>query len=113
MDYQQASALQNAGQQTQGLNQQAINDAMARWQFGQQQPYQNLQNYIQNIQGNYGQNQTQTQPYFQNNTANALSTGLGAFSLGNAATGGQLTNWLGSLFGGSSAPAATSIWTGF
>jgi hypothetical protein len=99
LDYQQAAALQDAGQTTQGLNQAAINDALARWNFGQQQPYGNLQNYMQNIQGNYGGTQTQTQPYFTNPTANALSTGIGAFTLGNALTGGQLSSGLGNLFG--------------
>lgn len=99
LDYQQAAALQDAGTTTQGLNQAAINDAMARYNFGQQQPYANLQNYMQNIQGNYGGTQTQTTPYYQNGTANALSTGLGAFTLGNAATGGQLSSGLSNLFG--------------
>lgn len=109
MSYQQAAALQDAGQTTQGLNQAAINDAMARWNYGQQQPYANLQNYMQNIMGNYGGTSATTQPYFQNGTANALSTGLGAFTLGNALTGGQLSSGLGNLFGNLFGTNTTSL----
>lgn len=99
MDYQQAAALQDAGTTAQGLNQSAINDAMARYNYGQQQPYTNLQNYMQNIQGNYGGTSTSTSPYFQNGTANALSTGIGALTLGNQLSGGQLQSGLGNIFG--------------
>ena len=94
MSYQQAGALQDAGQTTQGLNQQAITDAMNRWNYQQQQPYQNLQNYMQNIQGNYGSQGTSTSPYYQNQTANLLAEGLGGTSI--------LNNLFGSNQGGSS-----------
>jgi hypothetical protein len=83
LDYQQAAAMQEAGGNLQQLNQQAITDAMNRWNFGQQQPYSNLQTYMQNIQGNYGNQATQQETNYVNPMANALSSGLGAYGIGN------------------------------
>jgi hypothetical protein len=126
LDYQQAAALQEAGGNIQTLNQQAIQDAVNRWNYGQQQPYQNLQTYMQGIQGTYGGQGSESQPYFTNPMANALSGGLGAYGIGNwlggkgpgsgnaaggaanaanAAAGGgslfsQIGNWAGSALGG-------------
>jgi hypothetical protein len=81
LSYQQAGALQDAGQTTQGLNQAAINDAMQRWNYGQQQPYQNFQTYMQNLGGSYGSSGTESQPYYQNSLANTLAGGLGGSAL--------------------------------
>lgn len=53
-DYGNISQLYGAGQPLQGLEQQAIQDAMQRWNFAQQLPYDQLQNYMSMIQGNYG-----------------------------------------------------------
>lgn len=114
LSYQQAGALQDAGQTLQGLNQQAITDAMNRWSYGQQQPYLNYQNYMQNIGGSYGSSGTESQPYYQNSTANALAGGLGGSALikglfggnsggGNAGTaaaaggGNTVGSWLGNV----------------
>jgi hypothetical protein len=99
LDYEQAAALTGAGQDVQSLNQAAINDAMARYNYGQQLPYSNLQNYMQNIQGNYGGTTTQTSPYFTNPTANLLSSGLGAYTLANTLSGGSLGSGISSLWG--------------
>jgi hypothetical protein len=116
MQYQQAGALQDAGSTLQGLNQSAITDAMNRWNFGQQQPYQNLQNYMQNIQGNYGSNTTASQPYYSNSLANTLGGALGGSALANSMFGGNNSNSGGgigstlsglynSIFGGGSGPS--------
>ena len=107
MDYQQAAALQDAGQTTQGLNQQAITDAMNRYNYGQQQPYQNLQTYMGNITGNYGSQGSSTQPYFENQLANLLGTGVGATSLlnglfGSGSGGSSLLSNIGNFFSGGS-----------
>lgn len=75
-----------AGGQLQGLDQQSINDAVQRWNYQQNLPLSNLQNYISNITaqtGGTGQSST-TQPYFQNQGANALSGALGGGILGSS-----------------------------
>ena len=88
MDYQQAMALQEAGGNLQNLNQQAINDAVARWNFGQNQPYQNLQTYMSTVMGMPGGTGSSSTPYYNNSTANALSSGLGAYAMGRNLFGG-------------------------
>lgn len=77
-----AQAGVQAGNQQQGLDQQSINDALARFNYGQQQPYNNLNNYMQTIQGNYGSSGTQNTPYFQSQLAqaNAAASGIGSLA---------------------------------
>lgn len=91
----------NAGQQQQGLNQNLITDAMNRWNFQQQQPYQNLSNFIGNVQGNgvgqYASSQQQ-QPYFNNPMGNILGGTMALGGLNNAGMFGS--SGLAGLFGG-------------
>ncbi len=54
--------------------QQAINDAVARWNFGQELPYNKLNQYIGAVTGNYGGNSQLTQPYFNPPGQSPLST---------------------------------------
>ncbi len=76
MSYDQAAALQGAGQAQQGLNQQAINDAVQRWNYNQQLPYNTLNNYISEIQGNYGGTQKTQTPYASNTLNDMLQFGV-------------------------------------
>jgi hypothetical protein len=84
---------------------------MARFQFGQQLPYQQLQGYLSSVygspMGSYG-TQTTQQPMYQNRTTGALSGalagGLGGYALGQAFP--SLAGTLGSSY---AAPALGAI----
>jgi hypothetical protein len=53
-DYTDLAALESIGAQKQQLGQSELNDATARWDFYQRQPYDKLGTYLNNIGGNYG-----------------------------------------------------------
>jgi hypothetical protein len=53
-DYTDLAALESIGQQKQGLGQNELNDAVQRWQYYQQLPYDKLGQFLNNIGGNYG-----------------------------------------------------------
>ena len=76
------TALQSAGLTQQDLQNQ-INAQIQQWNYNQMLPWNQLGLYNSMIQGNYGNSTqgTQTQPYYTNPTANAISGiagGLGA-----------------------------------
>lgn len=105
-----------AGTSQQGLNQNLINDAKARWDFQQQQPYSNLSNFIANVQGNVGNlgQKTTQEPYFTNPMANVLGGigGLGALNnMGMFGSGGLsgLLGLGGAAGGGMSADAMSAL----
>lgn len=77
----------SAGQTQQGLTQAAINDAIQRFNYGQTLPYQQLNQYLGEISGNYGSTGTTVSPFYQNQTANVLSGGLGGALAGSALLG--------------------------
>lgn len=92
-DYTDLSALSNAGGALQGQSQANINDQMARYNYTQGQPMQQLQNYLGLLNGTgVGNTQTQTSPYYNNQAAGMLGTGLGALGaiggLGSLGTAG-------------------------
>jgi hypothetical protein len=86
-DYIDAQALLGVGAQREGLGQQYINDQLARWNYAQQQPWQNLQNYsgLVNGMGSMGGTTSQTAP-------GAESNPLGS-ALGGAAAGSMFGPW--------------------
>jgi hypothetical protein len=88
-DYLPAAKLAEVGAAQQDQQQQAINDAMQRYQFNQQAPYQQLGLYNSLVQGNYGANTNTTA------TSQFAPRSIGAGMLGGAATGGAL-GYLGS-----------------
>jgi len=53
-DYQDISALQGIGSQRQDLAQSEIEDAVNRWMYNQQLPYDKLGQFLNNTGGNYG-----------------------------------------------------------
>lgn len=53
-DYTDLGALEAIGQQKQQLGQSELNDAIARWQYYQQLPYDKLGQFFNNIGGQYG-----------------------------------------------------------
>jgi hypothetical protein len=86
-----AQALGQVGAQQEAIAGQPLQEEMARFQFGQQLPYQQLQGYLSSVYGSpmgaYG-TQTTQQPLYQNRTTGALSGalagGLGGYALGQA-----------------------------
>lgn len=108
-DYTDLGALATTGAQVQGQNQANIGDAMARYNYTTGQPMQQIQNYLGLLNGTgVGNTQTQTSPYYQNNSANALGMGLGL--LGGANAIGGLTSGSG-LLSASSMPALAAFFS--
>jgi hypothetical protein len=77
-DYMNLSQLQNAGANQDLYAQQTIDDARARYDYGQNQPGQTVDDYIRRLTGLQGTNgvQTTSQPLYQNQWANALGTAM-------------------------------------
>lgn len=88
--------LGGVGGQIQGQAQQLIDANRNAYNYQQQLPYQQLQQYEQFL-GGLTPGMSQTSPYFTNPTANALGTGLGGLALYNGIKGAM-----------KAAPAATS-----
>lgn len=88
MPLQNYAAMADAGSQYQAQNQKAINDAISKFNFNQNLPYDQLSRYMSTIQGNYGGTTSTSQPYFQNTGMNLLSGALGGGFLGSM-LGGQ------------------------
>jgi hypothetical protein len=106
-----AQALGQVGAQQEAIAGLPLQEQMARFQFGQQLPYQQLQGYLSSVygspMGSYG-TQTTQQPLYQNRTAGALggalAGGLGGYALGQAFP--SLAGTLGSSY---AAPAIGAI----
>src|SRR6266700_687801 len=94
----------SAAAQQQQLSQNAINDALQRWNYQQTLPYQLLNQYIGQVSGNYGGTSQSLNPYYINSGANALSGGLGGALLGSQVLGpagfGLTSSGLGAGLGG-------------
>lgn len=103
------TAALTAGNQQQQQQQNVDQSNLTAYQFNQQQPTTALNNYIGQIQGNYGTNGTTTTqtPYYSNPTASALGGVLGLGSL--ATPGSSGVSALGNLFGKSDRRLKTDI----
>ena len=88
-DYMDAGALDVIGGQQQQLGQRELGDAMSRWDYYQQLPYNKLSDYMGLISGAYGGTSTTSSPYEVPNTWGTV-LGAGSTILGTA---------LGSAFG--------------
>ena len=76
-DYNDINKLMAAGQFGEGYQQKALTADMDRFNFGQNQPQVQLNNYLRQAYGfPAGAVQTSQQPYFTNPTASNLGTGL-------------------------------------
>lgn len=86
-DYVDMQALQGVGGQVEDLSGRLMEDQAARWDYSQNAPQVNLDNYLARITGAYpGQTATQTTPTHRNRTAGAL---------GGAATGASAGSYFG------------------
>ena len=87
--YLPSQALGQVGAQQEAISGQALQEQMARYNFQQQLPYQQLSGYLSSVygspMGSYG-TQTSTSPTYNNTTTNALTGalagGLGGYALG-------------------------------
>jgi hypothetical protein len=82
--------------------QQALNEGVSRWNFAEELPYQQLNNFIGAVTGNYGGNSVLTQPYFKppgQSPLGAIGQGLGV--LGGIPSAISGVSSLFGLFGGS------------
>jgi len=84
-----SQALAQVGAQQEAIAAQPLQEQLARYQFGQQLPYQQLQGYLSSVYGtplgSYG-TQTTNAPTYQNRGAGvlggAIAGGLGGYALG-------------------------------
>lgn len=84
-DYVDLQALGGVGGQVEDLASRLMEDQAARWDFSQNAPQMNLDNYIARVTGSYpGQNATQTTPTYRNRTAGAAGGALAGAQMGSA-----------------------------
>jgi hypothetical protein len=84
-DYVDLNALQGVGGQVEDLAGNLMQDQAARWDFSQNAPQMNLDNYIARVTGAYpGQNATQTTPTYRNQGAGALGGAMSGAALGSS-----------------------------
>lgn len=77
-DYFDIGQLAKVGAEKQGLAQQEIGDAIARWQYAQDLPYLKLNEYAKLTGGSFGGTQTSSTPYYQPSPfSQILGAGLG------------------------------------
>jgi hypothetical protein len=107
-----ARAQLEAGQGLTAMDQATIADQMKRYYGEQNAPWDTLAKFMSSIGQYTSGSNTQTSPYFQNQTANALSgiagtLGIGQqlFGGGGGSSGGGLLGSLGGMFGGGGAGA--------
>ena len=108
-----SQTLAQVGAQQEAIAAQPLQEQLARYQFGQQLPYQQLQGYLSSVYGTplgtYG-TQTTNAPTFQNRGAGilggALAGGLGGYALGQS-TG------IGGLYGGLGGAALGGLLGGY
>jgi len=95
LNYYDANQYLNLGNMFDQMNQAKLDDEVNRFNFNQNQPYDNLGRYMGYLGGQYGN--TTTQPIFQNKTAQNL--GLASAGLGLATEyGGSVFDFLSGLF---------------
>lgn len=103
-DYVDLQALQGVGSQVEDLTGRLMEDQAARWDFSQNAPQMNLDNYIARVTGAYpGQTATQTTPVHRNRTAGAMGGAMAGAQMGSmfgpwgmgigAVAGGLLGGW--------------------
>jgi hypothetical protein len=84
-DYVDIQALQGVGGQVEDYAGRMMEDQAARWDFSQNAPQMNLDNYIARITGAYpGQNSTSTTPIHRNRTAGAAGGAMAGAQVGSA-----------------------------
>jgi hypothetical protein len=107
--YLPSQMLGQVGAQQEAISNQALQEQMARYNFQQQLPYQQLSGYLSSVYGSpmggYG---TQTAPTYNNTTTNTLAGGL-AGGLGGYALGSMLPSTALGGYGGLAGGALGAI----
>lgn len=105
---QPAQQQYSAGSQQQQLDQASINDAIQRFNYSQTLPYQQLNEYLGQIGGNYGSqgSGSTTTPFFTNPAGSALGGALGGAQLGTSILG---SGGLGLLSNGAAAGGGAGL----
>ena len=85
MDYNDIARLQQVGQEREALEMAKLQDAIARYDYGQQQPYIKLNQYLGSLGAAVPSTTVSTQPVFRN---------TGAGLLGGAMTGANIANMI-------------------
>lgn len=94
-DYADIAALRGVGQDTEQLAQDWLSEDVARYNFYQNRPQQNLANYVAALNNTYpGQSASQSAPVYRNRAAGATGGAIGGAQLG-----GQYGGGWGALFG--------------
>lgn len=98
-DYVDLQALGGVGGQVEDLAGRYMEDQAARWDFSQNAPQMNLDNYLARVTGAYpGQNATQTTPTYRNRTAGAAGGAMAGAQVGS--TFGPWGTLIGAVGGG-------------
>ena len=85
-DYYDINQLMGAGSISEGKAGEMLKSDIDRYNFYQNEPYYNTQQYMGGVNGNYGQtsSRTDTNPMYSNSQlGNALGAGLGAYGFAN------------------------------
>lgn len=80
-DYSDYQTLANVGATREGMSQAQLAEDVNRYNYNQQAPGLQLQNFMGTIQGDYGGTQTSTSPLYRNQGAGALGGALGGYQL--------------------------------
>ena len=91
-DYYDANMMMGAGGMVQDQADKALTHKMNKWNYNQNLPNMNLQNYMQNIEGQYGAEKSATTPMYSNSTGVNVLGAAGA-GLGLLDTANDLFKW--------------------
>lgn len=102
MDYNDIAKLQQIGQEKESLEMAKLQDAIARYDYDQTQPYQKLNQYLGSLGAAVPSNTLSTQPVFRNTGAGLLSGAMSGAQIAGMipGIGGGMGAGIGGLLGG-------------
>jgi|TARA_R110002020_G_scaffold233866_1_gene445743 hypothetical protein len=102
MDYNDIGKLQQIGQEKESLEMAKLQDAIARYDYDQTQPYQKLNQYLGSLGAAVPSNTLSTQPVFRNTGAGLLSGAMSGAEIAGMipGIGGGMGAGIGGLLGG-------------
>lgn len=102
MDYNDIGKLQQIGQEKESLEMAKLQDAIARYDYDQTQPYQKLNQYLGSLGAAVPSNTLSTQPVFRNTGAGLLSGAMSGAQIAGMipGIGGGMGAGIGGLLGG-------------
>lgn len=102
MDYNDIGKLQQIGQEKESLEMAKLQDAIARYDYDQTQPYQKLNQYLGSLGAAVPSNTLSTQPVFRNTGAGLLSGAMSGAEIAEMipGIGGGMGAGIGGLLGG-------------